>query len=134
MRQSFIGFLLIAAAVCNFNSTATAAEIKLNKSQWDAVSKEEQQKIITGLKQTKLLGLGDTIVGDPNAQEFDNQKEFAPLTNPIIGGVFSGPCKLACDIAAASALTWCGANTVGLALTACIAAAVLGRDECKKRC
>ncbi len=105
------------------------ADIKVNKEQWESVAPEEQTKITEGLRSTGIIRDEDFIVGDESVVEFDKDTEFAPLSNPI-----KELCKAGCDIAAGSAIAWCTANTVGVGLAACLAAAEVARNECKKRC
>jgi len=105
------------------------AEIKINENQWNAVSADEQRKIIDGLRSTGALQPDDVIVGDPSVPEITEETVFAPMWNPL-----KDLCKAGCDIAAAAALAWCTANTAGVGLAACIAAAELARAECKRRC
>jgi hypothetical protein len=105
------------------------ADILVNKRQWEALSKDQQTKIVEGLKSTKAIQAGDSIVGDAGTPEFDENTQMEPMWNPI-----KDICKAACDAAAASGAAWCSANTVGVALAACIAAAEAGRRKCRDRC
>ncbi len=105
------------------------ADIKVNKQQWDALSQEEQEAIIDGLRSTGGLKIGDRVVGDPNEPPFDENTQLEPLWNPI-----KDVCKALCDSAAAAAFAWCSANTAGVGLVACLAVAESARQECRKRC
>lgn len=71
----------------------------------------------------------DRIVGDPSVPPLDESTLLQLLWNPL-----KDVCKVACDVAAGTALAWCAANTAGLGLAVCSAAAEAGREECKKRC
>lgn len=105
------------------------ADLKINKQQWDALSSEDQKAITDGLRSTGGLKIGDRIVGDPNVPLFDENTKLEPLWNPI-----QDLCKAACDAAAVSAVAWCTANTAGIGLAACLAAAEAARQECRNRC
>ena len=105
------------------------ADIKVNKQQWDSLSEEDQRAITEGLRSTGGLSIGDQIVGDPNVKPFDENTQLQPMWNPI-----KDLCKSACDIAAGSAVAWCTANTAGVGLAACLAAAEAARQECRNRC
>jgi len=105
------------------------ADVKVNKGQWDAVSSADQKAIIDGLRKTGALQSGDRIVTDPNVAPFDENTQMEPMWNPI-----KDLCKVACDTAAAAGVAWCTANTAGVALAACIAAAEAARNVCRDRC
>jgi hypothetical protein len=105
------------------------AQIRVNKQQWEELSAADQQKIVDGLRGTGALKDGDTIIGDEDTPAFDENSTLEPMWNPI-----KDICKALCDTAAASAMAWCTANTAGIGLAACIAAAESARKECKKRC
>jgi hypothetical protein len=104
------------------------AEIKIKKGQWEAISFEEQNRIVEGLKKTGALRATDSIVADENTMPITEDSGIEPM------GLFSGPCKILCDAAAATAAAWCTAHTVGLGTVACLAAAETARRECRKRC
>ncbi|MGE4407057.1 hypothetical protein [Pseudomonas sp.] len=104
-------------------------DILVNKSQWDALSDEEQQKITNGLIGTGAMRNIDRIVGDDSVPPMDENTELEPLWNPI-----KDVCQGLCDAAAIAALGWCTTNTGGIGLAVCIAAAEAVRAECKKRC
>jgi len=105
------------------------SEIKINATQWNAVSPEDQQKITEGLREAGSLRPEDVIVGDATIPEFTKSTQLEVMWNPL-----EDICKAACDVAAGTALAWCTANTAGIGLAACIAAAEVARKECKKRC
>lgn len=104
-------------------------DILVNNQQWDSLSKDEQKEIVKGLRSTGAIKIGDRIVGDPNVPPFDKNTQLEPMWNPI-----EDLCKAACDVAAASGAAWCTANTAGVALAACLAAAEAARRECRNRC
>jgi hypothetical protein len=104
------------------------AEIKINQAQWEAIDNVQQQAIVAGLREIGALQAEDTIVADADTAAVTDESGMAPL------GLFSGVCKIACDVAAAAAGTWCTANTAGLGLTVCLAAAAVIRNECRSRC
>lgn len=105
------------------------ADVKINAQQWNSVSKEEQQRIENALRETGALKAGDRIVGAEDVPPFTADTELAPMWNPI-----KDVCKVACDSAAAAAVAWCTANTAGVGLAACVAAAEAARQVCRDRC
>jgi hypothetical protein len=105
------------------------AQITLNKAQWDAVPPEEQQRIIAGLKTTGALQQDDNIDVSAEAPMFTENSVIEPMWNPI-----KDLCKVACDTAAAAGVAWCTANTAGIGLAACVAAAEAARRACRDRC
>ena len=105
------------------------AEILVNKGQWDAVSSEERSRITEALRSSGAIREEDSIVGSPDVEAFTEDTQMEPMWNPI-----REPCKAACDVAATAAAGWCTANTAGVGLAACLAAAEAARRECRKRC
>ena len=105
------------------------ADVAVNQTQWNAVSASDQTRIVNGLRQSGALKSNDRIVGDPNAPELTASTTLQPLWNPL-----DDLCKVACDVAAAAGLAWCTANTAGVGLAACIAAAEAARNLCKDQC
>lgn len=105
------------------------AEIRINAEQWNSVSSTEQQKILEGLRGTGALGPEDVIVADAAAPAFTEDTVMQPMWNPI-----KDLCKAACDTAAGMAVAWCTANTGGIGLAACLAAAEVARTHCRGRC
>jgi hypothetical protein len=105
------------------------ADIKVNKAQWDSVTDDDKKKIIDGLRTTGALKDGDKITGDANTAAFTKDTNLHPLWNPL-----KDVCKAACDSAAVAAVAWCTANTAGVGLVACLAAAEAARQECHRKC
>jgi hypothetical protein len=105
------------------------AEVKVNEGQWNSLPEDEQNRIREALVGTGAMRSEDVIVGDPNVPEFTGDTVMEPMWNPI-----KDICKAGCDIAAASAAAWCTANTAGLGLAACLAAAEAAREACRGRC
>ena len=103
------------------------SDIKVNKSDWEGASPDEQKAILEGLIQTGALKPGDRILGDTAISSTDNR--VGERWNPIKDG-----CKALCDIAAGTGAAWCTANTVGLGLAACLAAAGAVREKCRDGC
>lgn len=133
MSKIKIGMLLIPLILA-LGSTAHAAAVKINKDQWDAVSPADKQKITAGLRRSGILKRNDYIIGSPNVGVY-SRSIFMPLGDlEPLAGVFSGACRIGCDGIAAGALVWCGANTAGAGLIACIAGAEAGRELCKSQC
>jgi len=104
------------------------ADLLINKDEWDAVPAAEQKAIIDGLIQAGTLRPGERVVGDPSVPA-STSRSAEDRWNPI-----KDICKIACDAAAGAGAAWCTANTVGVGLVACIAAAEVARQECRKRC
>lgn len=109
------------------------ADLKVNEAQWTALTKKQQDEIFQGLLSTGALKAEDRIVADPQSAEFGEGTVMEPMWNPI-NDLVKGPCKALCDATAAAAGAWCAANTGGVALAACMAAADAARRECRKRC
>lgn len=121
-----------AAVFCRLNKIQedrVMADILVNKAQWEALSKDERDKITKGLTECGALSDKDSVVGDASVAPFDENTQLQPLWNPL-----QDLCKAACDVAAGTALAWCTANTVGIGLAACIAVAEAARNECKNNC
>lgn len=93
---------------------------------WNNLSKDDQDKITDGLRQTRVLGSSDTI-SDSGAPT--PAAHLQPQWNPG-----EDLCKIACDATAAAAAAWCTANTAGLGLAACLAAAERARELCRDQC
>jgi len=102
-------------------------DFKINQTDWDAASPEEQKQILEGLVKAGTLKSGDRIIGDPGVPSAASRT--GERWNPI-----KDLCEAACSTAAAAGAAWCSANTVGLATVACIAAAEAAREACKSRC
>lgn len=100
------------------------ADVKIDKSKWDALSDEEKRKITDGLIKAGTLKSGDNIVGDAVVGT-----SVQPAWDPV-GDI----CRGACDVAAGVGAAWCTANTVGVGLIACLAAAEAVRNECRNHC
>jgi hypothetical protein len=98
-------------------------QISVDQGKWDAVPEEERRRIQAGLVQSGLLREGDVLA--PGAALSDQDLQWDPIKDI---------CKAACDVAAASAVAWCTANTGGAATALCIAAAESARQECRRRC
>lgn len=110
------------------------AEIKINKSQWDEVDEKTRQKIVEGFRTVGALRADDKIVASPDVAPFAIDPKITALQKPLGEGFVQlrDPFRdAACDIAAAGALAWCTANTVGVGYAACVAAAEAARNACK---
>ena len=109
------------------------ADILVNANQWNVVPTDEQERIVTALRETGALLDEDRIVADPSVTPFTEDTVLEPMWNPI-KDIVEGACKLACDTVAGTAAVWCTGNTGGAALVACLAIAEAARKECRKRC
>lgn len=105
------------------------ADILVNKGQWDALSNEEQGRIIKGLRETGALDDTDEIFGDDSVSPIDENTQLQPMWNPL-----KDACRALCDVAAAATLGWCAKNTAGTGLAVCVAIAEKVRTRCKNRC
>lgn len=105
------------------------ANLLVNADQWNSISIEEQQKIVTGLRTVGSLKAEDNIVGDATTDPYDPDQRITLEWNPI-----KDVCKIACDVAAGTAAAWCTANTVGVGFALCITAAELARNKCRDSC
>jgi TRAP-type mannitol/chloroaromatic compound transport system substrate-binding protein len=104
-------------------------DILVNKGQWDALPKEEQDKIIKGLRETGAIYDTDEIVGDDSVSPIDENTQLQPMWNPL-----KDACRALCDVAAAAALGWCATHTAGTGLAVCVAIAEKARTRCKNNC
>ncbi len=118
--------LILGVALCLTTTPTWAADIRINADQWNAVSPDEQQRIEMGLKQSGALRPEDKIVADAEIPAFTKETEMALMLNPLksIG-------KAGCDVAASLGVGWCTANTAGVGLAVCLAAAETGRQVCR---
>ena len=105
------------------------AEVKVNAEQWNALSNDDQNRIVEALRETGALRDEDQVVADPDTAPFTEESTFEPMWNPI-----KDVCKMLCDSATAAAAAWCVANTGGVLLAACLAVAKVAQKECRKRC
>lgn len=105
------------------------ADILVNSEQWNSISEEERKRITEGLRKVGALRAEDQVKGDPAVAPFDENTQFTPMWNPI-----KDVCKALCDTAAAAGVAWCTANTAGIGLAACLAAAEVARQGCRDRC
>ncbi|AZY96048.1 hypothetical protein EOJ32_19855 (plasmid) [Paracoccus sp. Arc7-R13] len=105
------------------------ADILVNSEQWNSISEKEKEKITEGLRQVGALRSEDQVKGDPAVVPFDENTQLAPMWNPI-----KDICKALCDTTAAAGAAWCTANTAGVGLAVCLAAAEVARHECRNRC
>src|SRR5574343_114851 len=102
-------------------------EIKVNETQWQGLSKSEQEnitRIVTG--HFKQASISPSVNTPPVEIREVTTEGFLNLPNPF--------CKAACDIAQAAAVAAC--STVGgpIAVAACIAAAQVAGDACRNSC
>lgn len=98
------------------------SDIKINESQWNSLSADQQEKITDILRSTNLLHEGGKVVADASV---------AALEGPIQTEGFW--CTLACNAAEAAAVAACAALS-GPAAAVCIIAAHAGGDLCRKKC
>ncbi|EGR2713363.1 TPA: hypothetical protein ACF5BZ_001351 [Vibrio parahaemolyticus] len=104
-------------------------DIYVNKDQWEAIDDSEKKNIIDGLVGTGAMSASDVIKPDASIPPFDPEKTIELQWDPV-----RDLCLIACDAAMAAAFTWCAANTAGLGLVACRAAAYALRNKCREGC
>lgn len=121
--------LILSVALCLTAVPTWAADIRLNADQWNALSPEEQQHIEMGLKQSGALRQEDKIVADAEIPAFTEETKMALKWNPL-----EDFCKAGCDGVASLGVVWCTANTAGVGLAVCIAAAETVRRGCHDAC
>lgn len=102
-------------------------DVKINKSEWDGVSADDQKKI----QQIIASHFQDTrIVPDANAtatKELVTKRAVQAfnLSNPI--------CSAACGVVEAAAVVACSALS-GPLVPICVAAAHIAGDFCRSKC
>ena len=106
------------------------AEIKISEATWSQVDDKDKKLIHEILKEAGSLKKEDQIVGSAEIQAYSEDEDIINLRwNPV-----KDLCKSACNVAAATAAGVCTAETAGVALVACLAAAEEGRKLCRGRC
>jgi hypothetical protein len=109
--------------------------VVIDASLFKAISPDEQAKITSILKDTKLLSK-DGVFGDDSSDIVDAEAAsvIADPQNFIkdLTKKFS-LCKTGCDVAAAAAAA-CTAGTAGIGLAACLAATEVARNACRDAC
>ncbi len=79
-------------------------EIRINKEQWNSISVENQQQVISFLIEEGILEKGDTVVGDPEVSPINIEKKDRP-TSPALS-----ECWDRCDIAYTACIVGCIAS------------------------
>jgi len=101
--------------------------IKVNSTEWNNLTKDDQERVKNILAATGLLKGGVSIMPDPNAK-------MSAAGLGAAGFPPAGPfCKIVCDLTQAAAAAAC----VGLpppAAAVCIAAANAAGDVCRQQC
>jgi len=107
------------------------ADIPVNDVQWNAVSAEQQNDIITTLREAGALREEDTIVPSTDVEPFTEDTVLEPLWNPL-----RDICRAACDATATTAFAACSAKfgASGVGLVACLAGAKAIQKACRDRC
>lgn len=112
--------MVICIAMLFGSFSSIAADIPVNKKQWESLGSDEQQSIKNNLQRNRLLLEGDKIVPVDGAEAIGAWDPIKDL------------CKSACDVAAASAAASCSGSAAAIA--ACIAVVEAARQECRRRC
>ena len=105
------------------------ANVGVNAVQWNALSDDEKSTITAAFREAKLIGADENLVADPAAPPYQSTSPEFMGWDPL-----EDLCKKGCDIAATAAAGWCSANTAGVGLVACLAAAEAARKHCRKKC
>jgi len=103
------------------------AKVKVNKDQWDALSKETQERIWGILVQAGLIHAQDVIVGDA-------KKEVSKVPIVMDWDIGKAWCEAQCDVAASAAFAACSLLSNGAAVAACYAATEIARQSCRDNC
>jgi hypothetical protein len=110
------------------------AEIRINASDWDELTDAQRNHIHQILLEARSLKPGDRIVGHPDAPRAIGLAEEARIflaTRPKQQEVSIGG-DIACTAAEIAAVTACNALPPPADI-ACIAAAHIAAEECRKR-
>ncbi len=99
-------------------------EVRVNSSDWKELEAVDQAKVRQAIQKHFASA---QIVPDPAAPK----AKIASVVKD--GGIFSGPCKLACDAAEAAAVAAC-ASLPGPAAAICIVAAHAAGEACRNAC
>jgi hypothetical protein len=102
-------------------------DVKINKSEWDGVSADDQKKI----QQIIASHFKDTkIVPDANASA---AKELVAKRAPQAFSLSNPICSAACGVAEAAAVAACSALS-GPLVPICVAAAHAAGEFCRSKC
>jgi hypothetical protein len=121
------------------------SDIKVNASEWNALSEQNRSQITAIIKEHGFLTGGDKIVGDPAAAKAAEVVRAASThlgasaqAHKAVATAAAAPagfnwCKVGCDVAEAGAVAACAlvpppGNVV------CIAAAHAGGEFCRSKC
>ena len=99
-------------------------EVRVNAADWKKLGAEDQNKVTEAIQKHFRKAEIVADAGAPKARMDDVVRA---------GGIFSGPCKLACDAAEAAAVAAC-AGLPGPAAAVCIVAAHAAGDACRNAC
>lgn len=101
-----------------------AMALKVNKDEWEGLPANERKQI-----EAIISGhfKGTRIVVDPSAPRFSPAGTGAITSGNVL-------CKVACTAAEAAAVAACALLVNPIAVAACIAAAHVAGDECRKQC
>lgn len=113
-------------------------DIKINKKDWESLTKEQQEKIISNLKRSGLMKEGVKIVPDPQVKSEVQEVEIptgVAATGREMASANLGKalCKIACNTAEAALIAVC-VPLSRTAAAACIAVAQAAGEECRKGC
>lgn len=112
-----VRIVFIFLILCSSIQATVAAEFRVPKKEWEALSAAERAAIEKNLVRNRLMLPGDKIVGVEGAAV----------------GAWDIGCELkraACDVAAAAAAAACTGSAPAVAI--CLAAVAAARDECRK--
>jgi hypothetical protein len=123
-------------------SDAAGEDFAVNKSQWDALSAEDQRAITTILQDSKLMR-DVKIVTSPTGADLppsplSDLKDVPPNSADWIkkwGGIIKkNICGLSCEAGGVGATSACGALSGGAAAAVCGSVVTAAMPACKKLC
>ena len=105
-------------------------KIRVNQQQWEAISAEQQNEIVSGLRAAGALSAQDEIVPDSNT----------PVSVPAApddagaGASAQSACETACNAAAAAGRVFCARIPFWPAKVVCLAVVEGARHLCLSKC
>lgn len=124
-NRSIVCLSLLAGAVL-IPATSFADEIHVNRGQWESLSEEQREEIISTLKAAKDLSSEDTVVAD------DSVAATSDASSPTADN--STACKAACAAEAAIGAASCRKMPIAKMKWACGAVVTIKYGICMAGC